>query len=68
MLTATFNGIAPHPLRNRLKQYRGVVIAGFSARTTIRRSLFGMTYDIPGKSDVAELTIEVEGWQVPRQK
>lgn len=66
-LRVTFNGIAPHPLAGRAARYRGVVIAGFSARTSIRRSLWGMTHDIPGKSDVAELLIEVEGWQVPRQ-
>jgi polyisoprenoid-binding protein YceI len=67
-LQVRFNGIAPHPLRNLVKQYRGVVIAGFSARTSIKRSRWGMTHDIPGKSDVAELLIEVEGWQVPRDK
>ncbi len=67
-LRVTFNGIAPHPLGKKVKQYRGVIIAGFSARASIRRSLFGMTHDIPGKSDVAELIIEVEGWQVPRKK
>ena len=67
-LQVTFNGIAPHPLGNRVKKYRGVVIAGFSARGSIKRSLWGMTHDIPGKSDVAELLIEVEGWRVPRDR
>jgi polyisoprenoid-binding protein YceI len=67
-LRVTFNGIAPHPLGKKVKQYRGVIIAGFSARASIRRSLFGMTHDIPGKSDVAELIIEVEGWRVPRKR
>jgi len=62
-LKVTFNGIAPHPLRNRHPKYKGVVVAGFSASTSIRRSRFGMTNAIPEKSDIAQLSIEVEGWK-----
>jgi polyisoprenoid-binding protein YceI len=62
ILDVTFNGIAAHPLGNEFDQYRGVVVAGFSARTTISRSSFGMSHGRGEKGDRAELSIEVEGW------
>ena len=62
-LEVKFNGVAPHPLRNEFARYRGVTVAGFSARTTISRTGFGMTNGPDEKGDKAELSIEVEGWQ-----
>jgi polyisoprenoid-binding protein YceI len=62
ILDVTFNGIAAHPLGNEFDQYRDVVVAGFSARTTISRSSFGMSHGRGEKGDRAELSIEVEGW------
>jgi polyisoprenoid-binding protein YceI len=60
-----FNGIAAHPLGAKFAKYRGITVVGFSARTTISRSSFGMT-NAPGeKGEIAELTIEVEAWQRP---
>jgi polyisoprenoid-binding protein YceI len=64
-LEVTFNGIAPHPLGDKYDKYRGVVVAGFSARTTISRNSFGMTTGRGAKGDKADLTIEVEGWHRP---
>lgn len=64
-LDVTFNGVAPHPLGAKFDKYRGVVVAGFSARTTISRSSFGMTARRGDKGDKAELSIEVEGWRKP---
>ena len=60
-----FNGIAPHPLGDQFDRYRGVVVAGFSARATIKRSSFGMTAGGGEKGDAAELSIEAEGWRRP---
>ena len=62
-LEVVFNGIAKHPLGKKFAKYRGITVAGFSARTTISRSSFGMTNEIGEKGDKAELTIEVEGWR-----
>ena len=64
-LEVTFNGIAPHPLGDKYDKYRGVVVAGFSARKTISRNSFGMTTGRGAKGDKADLTIEVEGWHKP---
>lgn len=65
ILEVVLNGIAPHPLGKRFKQYRDLTVAGFSARTTIRRSSFGMTNGEGEKGDLVELSIEVEGWRKP---
>ena len=62
-LDVVFNVIAPHPLGKSFARYRGITVAGFSARTTISRSSFGMTHGQGEKGDTAELTIEVEGWR-----
>lgn len=56
-LDVTFNKIAPHPLPN----YNGVVVAGFTARTTIKRSDWGMSKFTPALGDEVELWIEAEG-------
>ena len=62
-LEVTFNGIAKHPLGEKFSKYRDITVAGFSARTTISRSSFGMTNGQGEKGDKAELAIEVEGWK-----
>ena len=64
-LDVAFNGISPHPLGDQLDIYRGVIVAGFSARTIIKRSSFGMTAGGGEKGNAAELSIEVEGWHKP---
>lgn len=55
-LDVTFNGMRPHPL----PKYKGVLTAGFSARTTIKRSDFGMKYALGGIGDEVDITLEVE--------
>ena len=62
ILDKTFNGIAPRPLGKKFDKYQGVVVAGFSARTTISRNSFGMTHGRGEKGDKVELFTEVEGW------
>jgi polyisoprenoid-binding protein YceI len=64
-LEVTFNGISEHPLGKEYDKFRGITVAGFSARTTISRNSFGMTNGRGIKGDKAELLIEVEGWQKP---
>jgi len=56
-LDITLNKIAPHPV----PRYNKVQTAGFSARTTIKRTDWGMKYGVPGVSDEIALMIEVEG-------
>ncbi|MFN4088330.1 MAG: YceI family protein [Alphaproteobacteria bacterium] len=56
-LDVTFNKVAPHPL----PQYNKVLTAGFSARGTLNRSDFGMTYVLPAVGDAVTLMIEIEG-------
>lgn len=41
--------------------FSGKFIAGFSAHTTIKRSLFGMTYGLPALGDDIKVRLEVEG-------
>ncbi len=56
-LRVRFNRKDAHPL----PQYRGVMAAGFSARGSIRRSDFGMTYGQSFLGDEVEIWIEAEG-------
>jgi polyisoprenoid-binding protein YceI len=65
-LEVTFNGLAKHPLGKHFSKYRDITVAGFSARTTISRSSFGMNNGQGEKGDMATLTIEVEGWRRPQ--
>ena len=44
--------------------YSGKSVTGFSARTTIKRSEFGMKYGLPGIGDDVEIRIEIEGHKV----
>tara|TARA_B100001971_G_C18133170_1_gene506000 strand:- start:310 stop:906 length:597 start_codon:yes stop_codon:yes gene_type:complete len=53
-LDVTFNKAGVHP-------YSKKNVVGFSARGTLKRSDFGMTYGVPGVSDEVNLIIEVEG-------
>lgn len=53
-LKVTHNKSGVHP-------FSGKYIAGFSATTTIKRSLFGMTYGLPALGDDIEVRLEVEG-------
>ena len=55
-LDVTFNGMRPHPL----PKYKGVLTTGFSARTKIKRSDFGMKYALGGIGDEIDITLEVE--------
>ena len=53
-LKVTHNKSGVHP-------FSGKFIAGFSATTTIKRSMFGMTYGLPALGDDIEVRLEVEG-------
>lgn len=52
-LDVKINRLADHPRLN--KPY-----AGFSAKTTVKRSDFGMSYGVPAVGDDAEIRLEVE--------
>jgi polyisoprenoid-binding protein YceI len=54
VLTTTFNKAGRHPFNQKF-------VAGFSAKTKIKRSDFGMTYGLPMIGDEVEIMIEVEG-------
>jgi len=56
-LDVTFNKVGPHPS----PQMAGVEVAGFSAKTTVKRSEFGMKTFLPGVGDEIEIWLEVEG-------
>lgn len=56
-LDVTINKVAPHPLPN----YNGVLVAGISARGSLKRSEFGMSKFIPAFSDEVQIWIEAEG-------
>lgn len=58
-LDVTFNSMRKHPL----PQYKGVLTAGFSAQTKIKRSDFGMKYALGGIGDEISIVLEVEGAQ-----
>ncbi len=53
-LDARLNRIAEHPLRE------GVIVAGFSGTTTIKRSEWGMDTFVPAISDEVEIVLEIE--------
>ena len=53
ILKAEFNKSAPNPMSQK-------PTIGFSAKTSINRSDFGMKYALPGVADKIELVIEVE--------
>ncbi len=55
-MEVTFNKKAAHPL----PQYNGVMVAGFSARTSLLRSEWGMKTFVPNLGDEIEIWLEVE--------
>lgn len=59
-LSVVWNFAGEHPLSKVNPTYAGVHAAGFSARTQILRSEFGITRSIPLISDEIRITIETE--------
>lgn len=59
ILDVTFNKAGVHPIS---KKY----VAGFSARTVIKRSEFGMKYGLPMVGDDVHVRLEVEGHRVEK--
>lgn len=59
-LSVVWNFAGEHPLSKVNPTYAGVYAAGFSARTQILRSEFGITRSIPLISDEIRITIEAE--------
>ena len=53
-LNVTYNKTDIHPFTKE-------TVAGFSARGSLKRSDFGMTYGLPGIGDEVEIILEVEG-------
>lgn len=60
MLSVVWNFSGEHPLSKVNPTYAGVFASGFSARTQILRSEFGITRSIPLVSDEIRITIETE--------
>jgi len=60
MLSVVWNFSGEHPLAKINPTYSGVYASGFSARTQILRSEFGITRSIPLVSDEIRITIEAE--------
>ncbi|MCH5378149.1 MAG: YceI family protein [Planctomycetes bacterium] len=60
MLSVVWNFSGEHPLSKINPVYAGVYASGFSARTQILRSEFGITRSIPLVSDELRITIEAE--------
>lgn len=59
-LSVVWNFSGEHPLSKVNPTYAGVYASGFSARTQILRSEFGITRSIPLISDEIRITIEAE--------
>jgi polyisoprenoid-binding protein YceI len=59
-LNATWNFTGEHPLATINAAYAGKWVAGFSAKTVISRSHWGMSRGIPLLSDAIEIAIEME--------
>jgi len=64
-LSAVWNYLGEHPLANANPVYKGVQAAGFSARTQILRSEWGITRVIPLVSDEIRINIEAEMLKQP---
>ena len=60
MLETTWNFSGEHPMAKINPAYSEVYASGFSARTQIFRSDFGITRTIPFVSDEIQITIETE--------
>jgi polyisoprenoid-binding protein YceI len=59
-LSAVWNFLGEHPLANANPVYKDVQAAGFSARTQILRSEWGINRVVPLVSDEIRITIETE--------
>lgn len=59
-LEVNLNFTGEHPMAQINPAYAGVVVAGFSAATQIRRSDWGIVRTIPYVSDEIQITIEAE--------
>ena len=59
-MAVVWNFLGPHPLGAINPTYQDVTAAGFSARTQILRSEWGMTRTIPLVSDEIRIIIETE--------
>lgn len=59
-LAVVWNFLGPHPLGAINPTYQGKTAAGFSARTQILRSDWGLTRTIPLVSDEIRISIEAE--------
>lgn len=64
VLDVTWNFTGEYPLVSINPTYQGKWVSGFSAKTRIQRSQWGMKRGIPLLSDEIELTIEVEALRV----
>lgn len=60
ILSVVWNFTGEHPLSKFNPSYQGVKASGFSARTQVLRSQWGMTRTIPLVSDEIRITIETE--------
>ena len=60
ILSVVWNFTGEHPLSNVNPVYKGVYASGFSARTQILRSEWGITRTVPLVSDEIRITIEAE--------
>lgn len=60
VLDVIWNFSGEHPLSSINPTYAGVYASGFSAKTQIRRSDFGLTRTIPFVSDEIRISIETE--------
>lgn len=60
VLSVVWNFSGEHPLSKINPVYAGVYASGFSARTQILRSDFGITRSVPLVSDEIRITIEAE--------
>lgn len=64
-MAVVWNFIGPHPLGTINPTYADKVVAGFSARTQILRSNWGITRTIPLVSDEIRISIEAEMARTP---
>lgn len=60
VLDVTWNFTGDHPLAAINPVYAGIYVSGFSAKTQILRSDFGITRSIPYVSDEIQIEIETE--------
>ncbi|MDX2288715.1 MAG: YceI family protein [Hyphomicrobiaceae bacterium] len=60
MLSVSLNYAGAHPLAEVNPVYQGVEVLGFSARTQILRSQWGITRSVPLVSDEIRISIETE--------